>query len=133
MDISNSEASLSRSKNHDEFLRDLFWAAGFLEGEGSFSKGPLGGPCVSAGQVQKEPLERLEKMFGGSIVQRQTKGFSLKPIWIWSLRAHRSIQVMMTLYTLMSPRRKGQIEIVLNAWKWQKLMPIMGSGNDAKT
>lgn len=53
-------------------LVQLGWAAGFLEGEGSFTNG--GSPCVSAGQVQREPLERLSALFGGRISQRAPKG-----------------------------------------------------------
>lgn len=45
----------------------LAWAAGFIEGEGSFSN------TVTAAQVQKEPIERLHALFGGRIYQRQNK------------------------------------------------------------
>lgn len=103
---------------NDKFLINLGWAAGFLEGEGSFSGGAKmrHAPSVSAAQVEKEPIDRLISIFGGKCKQRITRGFSTKPIWIWSLDAYRSVQVMMTLYTLMSPRRKEQIEIVLRHW-----------------
>lgn len=93
----------------------LSWAAGFIEGEGSFSGGK-----VTAAQVQKEPVERLQAMLGGKLSHRQPKGHGAQPIWIWSLTARRSIEVMMTLYVLMSPRRQQQIEVCLAVWKAQK-------------
>ena len=49
-------------------IKDLYWAAGFLEGEGGFGMyGPKNAWSVQAAQVQKEPLERLKSLFGGSI------------------------------------------------------------------
>jgi hypothetical protein len=98
----------------------LAWAAGFIEGEGSFSSAGRQSACVTAAQVQKEPIERLQALFGGRVVHRHTSGHSSKPIWVWSLTARRSIEVMMTLYVLMSPRRQGQIEAALAMWKAQK-------------
>jgi hypothetical protein len=100
----------------------LAWAAGFLEGEGSFVKGPDGSPCVSAAQVQREPIDRLELMFGGKISRRSTNGFSDKQIFVWRLSARRSIEVMMTLYILMSPKRRGEIESAISKWKSGRLL-----------
>ena len=48
-------------------LNDLYWSAGFLEGEGAFMKNGTGGIVVTASQVQKEPLDRLYKLFGGGM------------------------------------------------------------------
>lgn len=95
----------------------LAWAAGFIEGEGSFSMTKGQSPKVTAAQVQKEPVERLRRLFGGNVTRRFTKGFSSQPIWVWALTARRSIEVMMTLYVLMSPKRQLQIEAALEKWK----------------
>ncbi len=94
----------------------LAWAAGFMEGEGSFVT-QSNSPKVSAAQVQREPLDRLRAMFGGTITSRYTNGFSDKQIWVWSIKARRSAEVMMTLYVLMSPRRQDQIANSLSKWK----------------
>jgi hypothetical protein len=114
----------------------LAWAAGFIEGEGSFSVSGRKSACVTAAQVQREPIERLQALFGGRVVQRCTKGHSSKPIWVWTLPSRRSIEVMMTLYVLMSPRRQEQIEAALAMWKSQSriLRPhgsnICGNGHE---
>ena len=94
---------------------DIAWAAGFLEGEGSFFHNS--GSCkVSAGQVQKEPLDRLVKFFGGVLsLRRPIPG--AQPFTIWSVNARRSVQVMMTLYPLMSPKRQQEIRGCLSAWR----------------
>lgn len=102
-------------------MKELFWAAGFMEGEGSFiqSRTHYGIRC-SAGQVNKEPLERLQKIFGGSICleHRAYKNIGCD-IWIWRLGGGPSAAVMMTLYSLMSEKRRGQIKVCLDYWKNQ--------------
>lgn len=94
---------------------DIAWAAGFMEGEGSF--GHYGCPAISVAQVQKEPIDRMVRIFGGKISRRNTNGFSDKPIWVWRPDARVAIQVMMTLYCLMSPKRQTEIKSVLDKWK----------------
>jgi hypothetical protein len=97
---------------------DLGWIAGFLEGEGSFG---LSGrnrqsPRVRAPQLQREPLDRLQRLLGGKIaLQPPTSG--TQPVHHWALDTNRSVQLMMTLYTLMSPRRQQQIAKALAAWR----------------
>lgn len=108
---------------------DVAWAAGFLEGEGSF--GYSGTARVSAAQVQKEPIDRLVSLFGGRTYLRETRGFSTLPIWVWQLDARKSIQVMMTLYALMSPKRRDEIERALAKWKLARRMRIPGTGTCA--
>src|SRR3990167_781206 len=102
---------------------NIHWAAGFLEGEGSYSAGRLKsdkgyskGIRVSAAQVQKEPLERLQRLFGGSLAQ-YVGGRLGNYIWLWGLGAEKSAGLMMTIYPLMSSKRKSQIERALTNWK----------------
>lgn len=85
---------------------DLVWAAGFLEGEGYFGKGS--GYVVTANQVNSEPAERLLRLFGGSLKQRLYER-PRSSLWVWSVCGARARGVMMTLYLLLSGKRKGQI------------------------
>lgn len=106
---------------------DLAWAAGFLEGEGSFYARD-GSAKVSAGQVQKAPLERLHKLFGGHIwLKTAPTSLSSTPIWIWYLSSRRSAAVMMTLYAFMSPKRKQEIEKALAEWSSARNIRSAGS------
>jgi len=43
---------------------DIAWVAGFLEGEGNFHADELRSVSISASQVQRAPLERLQALFG---------------------------------------------------------------------
>jgi len=92
-------------------LRDLAWAAGFLEGEGSFS----GRSRVSASQVQREPLDRLASLFGGTVRERKdrtSRPWHQQQLHQWDVSGARARGVMLTLYPMMSQRRQQQIHQV---------------------
>ena len=101
---------------------ELYWAAGFLEGEGSFcsvrGRRPGGRLRASwdvkmdAGQNDLEPLKRLQSTLGGQVYPK-TKSCVAK----WHLNGRAAIGVMMTLWTLMSARRRAQIEETIARWK----------------
>lgn len=97
---------------------DIGWAAGFLEGEGSFitSVGR-----VQAVQVQRDPLERLVRLFGGRIIVEAPWRSHEQAVNRWYLGSHDAAALMMTIYCLMSPRRRGQINAVLSRWKTLKI------------
>lgn len=96
-------------------IRDLEWAAGFMEGEGSFcsSKGII----AQASQCNPDPLVRLHKMFGGRLWDRDPpKGKIIKSnyvIFTWACYGARARGVMMTLFELMSYDRQEQIKRAL--------------------
>lgn len=118
-------------------MLDLYWAAGFLEGEGSFraqsykKKSGNGRGWVErridACQVQREPLERLHAVFGGRIMLRTDAQVSVladgreihnrQPRYVWYVNSARAGGIMLTLYSFMSPKRREQIRTALSAWK----------------
>lgn len=98
----------------------LHWAAGFLEGEGSFMlTGVAKSPRVSAGQVQREPLDRLRAAFGGTVVSNKAYGVRGTANFGWRVGPIASVGIMMTLYPLLSPKRQEKIREVLAGWKTQ--------------
>ena len=110
---------------------DLAWAAGFLEGEGTFSSARTS-PVASCAQVQREPLERLQRMFGGSILfYRRKQPTNRQDYHVWQVNGIRAAGVMMTLLCLMSPRRTGQLVASLD--KWKSAGPNAARINGAKT
>lgn len=94
---------------------DWAWAAGFLEGEGTFS--PMSGSDkrarVSANQKEIEPLERLLRLFGGRIYFI-TKGRPTA-IHLWMLRGERARVFLTRLLPMMCSRRQGQINKALGS------------------
>lgn len=102
-------------------LRQVEWAAGFLEGEGCFYSSPLGVRAhrnsVTAAQVQREPLQRLVNMFGGAIYNVPPKKPTHAPAFVWTTTGARAVGIAMTVYSLMSPKRKMQIGKLLSSWR----------------
>lgn len=95
---------------------DIAWAAGFLEGEGAF--GCRGhSVTVQVSQVQKEPLERLQAMFGGTLTRYTRINPRHSPWYFLQYTGPTARGLMMTLYVLMSPKRKGQIRKALGHWR----------------
>ena len=105
-------------------VHDLYWAAGFLEGEGWFgwSKQGKGKPVITCSQVQREPLDRLMRIFGSNIYERKAQTLAKHPLgkgpmWCWQTSGRKAAAIMMTLYSLMSPKRQTQIIESLDKWK----------------
>lgn len=90
----------------------IAWAAGFIEGEGSFACNART-TVISVSQVNREPLDRLLAWFGGRIVPRPPSNLGKSPIWEWKCSGSRARGVAMTLYSMMSVRRKQQIRVAL--------------------
>lgn len=99
--------------------KELYWAAGFLEGEGCFwSQRPSASAMITASQVQRNPLEHLQKVVGGTLRgPKKSNNKSAQPFFIWNIYGVRAAGLMMTLYSLMSPNRQGKIIEVLAEWK----------------
>ena len=98
-------------------LRDLEWTAGFYEGEGSVFLSTNGSLTTSISQVQRWPLERMVSLFGGTIRTSHKAQGNHQHCYQWRLVGPAATGFIMTLFTLLSPRRKEQIEDVLAKWK----------------
>lgn len=105
-------------------ISDLKWAAGFLEGEGSFYSNKKSASLhVSANQVERWPLDQLHEMFGGRIRIRKSQHINWKDQWHWETNGVRAAGIMMSLYFFLSPKRKQQIKDALNRWKSRQAAP----------
>jgi len=93
-------------------IRDLEWAAGFIEGEGSFNK--IGNSAaIQVAQVNPDPLIRLHSLFGGRISLYPRKNPKHQAIWRWFVYGARARGITMTLYSLLSEKRKEQARAIL--------------------
>lgn len=94
-------------------MLDVAWAAGFLEGEGSFGGVRTSySQNVSAFQVQREPLDRLQRMFGGYLHPRRRQ--DRKDAYYWRVNGEQARRVMVVLYPWMSPRRQEQMQVAFS-------------------
>jgi hypothetical protein len=95
---------------------DIAWAAGFIEGEGCFGAYSNSGVSLTVPQVQREPLERLQRLFGGNIRQASHTNTG-KPLHRWGVFGMPAAAATMTVFSLLSPRRKDQAMALLDKWK----------------
>lgn len=93
----------------------LGWVTGWLEGEGSFGI-YTNLPRISAQSTDKDVLDMLVLLIGGTTngpYQRQGKRYiNSKPYYSWHLDDVVALEVMNSIYPLMSQRRREQINKV---------------------
>ena len=109
---------------------ELTWAAGVYEGEGSCNIGICGRgrrngtyQRISVRVAQKDSwlCHKLRSHFGGTVRQFTTKANSLKNPDLmreyncWDIYGSRALGFLQTIYQFLSPRRQGQIRVVLDA------------------
>ena len=92
------------------------WIAGFLEGEGHFRM-LNGTPGVRAKQVERGPLERLSSLVGGNVIDKPAPTERNQPYSNWGVYGRRAIEVMMTIYPMMSAKRRHRIGEVISIWR----------------
>lgn len=90
---------------------NLAWAAGFLDGEGSFtveaSKNPIKSIRITCGQNHPELLYRLQRVFGCGTVRKQTT----RDFYIWRIsQRHLVFFIGQSVYEWMSIKRKAEID-----------------------
>ena len=79
-------------------IKDIAWAAGIYEGEGTFSSGK------SARVTQKDPwlVYRLKDLFGGTISVHN--GY-----YYWTVCGSDARGFLLSIFSFLSPRRRAQI------------------------
>lgn len=100
-------------------VRELYWAAGIIEGEGSFGAyGPKKNkPRVSVNMTDEDVIRRLHSVLGVGKVYGP-KHYGNKPRWDWTVeRRAEAVGLMMTLYPLMGQRRREKIRSILSDWR----------------
>lgn len=102
-------------------INDIYWLAGILEGEGYFGLTNDGSsPIIMVSMTDADIIERVrlivDKTTTISITQDKRKE-TYKDSYRLTINGKRAAQWMMTLYPLMSIRRKAKIQICITTWK----------------
>jgi hypothetical protein len=106
-------------KHGQKLLNDIHWLAGFLEGEGTFCTHGKTNIVISINQKSKEPLLKVAELLQGKVkgpYKSSSKTLGFKPTFLVQITGYRAAGWMMTLYSLMSKRRKKQIKKTLVRW-----------------
>lgn len=97
--------------------RHLEWFAGFYEGEGScFCKAP-NSVRLTIAQVNREPLERCQTLFGGAIYPIKRQKENHQQCYRWELVGSHAAGLLMTIYCLLSNKRRDQVRSALQEWR----------------
>jgi hypothetical protein len=100
----------------DDMIADAAWAAGFIDGEGTISVRRIWTKKLNryvyqlylrAAQVEREPLEKIQRIFGGKIWSHQPRGVNDAPFFDWSLTSEKAglaIRVMLPYLTIKRER-----------------------------
>lgn len=101
--------------------QDLFWVAGLLEGEGCFYVTPPSrGTAVSVicEMTDEDVLVKLAKILRlGWVREKPRKTVNGKTTYRYTASGSQAIQIMLTIYPLMSGRRKEKIEECVTKWR----------------
>jgi len=94
---------------------DIYWVAGILEGEGCFNY--YNAPRIFLKMTDYDVVDRVSQiMKARTTIKKQDKN-GWKTCYILAINSHVAVGWMMTLYSLMSARRKEQIRDVLSSWR----------------
>jgi hypothetical protein len=103
--------------------KNIYWLAGILEGEGTFSvKQSLSGkftPRITIEMSDSDVIDKVKLLMSPatSIGVRKRGESTYKIMYSFSVYGVIAIEWMMTLYPLMSIRRKAKISEVIGIWK----------------
>jgi len=109
-------------------VRDIAWAAGFYEGEGSCCYANHS-TRISVGQVNREPLDRMAALFGGHVFRLNAvrsgydKRYISRGAWRWLACGARARGILLTLYGMLSDKRREQIRKTLDATEIKVMRP----------
>lgn len=100
-------------------IYDIFYLAGLLEGEGCF--GFYNCPTISLNMTDYEPVNKARNIMYTKcnirINRRSRKNPNRKDMYVMQVSGQLAIEWMMTMYPLMSPRRKEKIREIIIKWK----------------
>ncbi len=102
---------------------DLYWLAGFLEGEGSFLKGPPSKPNLPRLQfctTDKDVACRVGQLLGCSIREtdkKRTKKHGFKTVYVGVVAGRPALLLMKKMCFLMGKRRQRQIDKAVLCYK----------------
>lgn len=98
-------------------LIEIYWLAGLLDGEGWF--GFQATPHINISQTDLDIVEKAKSIFGNCppIKTYHSERANRKTKYVLTVNGNLAISWMMTIYPIMSIRRKSQIRNVIEKWK----------------
>jgi hypothetical protein len=97
----------------------IYYIAGILEGEGSFTTNN-GTHKISLAMTDEDVVRKVRNAMKLNCTIYHYSSMNKKDIYSFQVLGIKAIEWMMTLYSLMGDRRRQQISILLAGWKNKK-------------
>lgn len=100
-------------------VKDIAWLAGYLDGEGCFCNTwgrTWHYPKITVETTDQDSIARVAKLFGNAVCGPKSHGPHRKT-WYTATTGKPAIAWMLTLYPLMSLRRKAKITELVTQWR----------------
>ena len=102
-------------------IKNLYWMAGILEGEGSFViDNRYLSPRITVAMTDRDIIEKFAFFIGTNVNSKKTLNaqfLNSKKVYIANINGKKAAAWMMTFYTLMGERRRERIKNILSTWK----------------
>lgn len=106
-------------------LKDIFWAAGIMEGEGYFGLRRGRDLVAQLAMTDKDVVDKFQSIFGfGSRKERPLPSGKIAHCWLVTNQTDAA-GFMMTLLPLMGGRRAEKIKACIAAWREKPLRKKM--------
>jgi hypothetical protein len=106
-------------------LKDLYWLAGIVEGEGTLrlatSNYDYKYPRITVKMTDEDIVARVAKLMDASftkIARSPSVQDHYKDQWKADIAGKRAAGWMMTLYPILGERRQAKVREILNAWRY---------------
>ena len=109
-------------------LKDIYWVAGILEGEGSFGF-YRGSPCIQVQMTDKDVIERVASILGLNMRSPWVRKDGHKPVWSCVASGKKAAQWMMTLLPILGERRREKVEDSIRKWRASPNIPRASRGS----
>ena len=93
-------------------VKDIAWLGGLLEGEGCFSLKKDKYPRISLAMTDEDVIVKA-----ASLMKIKTMVYHHKNVWSFHIHGSYAIQWMMTLYPLLSKRRREKVASIIKFWR----------------
>ncbi len=104
--------------------REVYWAAGIFEGEGSISCTAKSRGSIAIEMTDRDILERFAEAVGvGKVTGPRNRGPNRKPIYLWAAYNRADWEALLRLfYPLLGERRRAQADNLLSLLRIQRPM-----------
>ncbi len=92
---------------------DIAWAAGLLEGEGSFYLRNDATAKIQCGMTDLDVLEKLQGIFGGKIYKQKIVNDKWKQVWVWNLEGPKAFSAMLEIRPFLLKRRASKVDEII--------------------